>query len=306
MPDFFSAISTPIFDIVVATTVDPANFPCACKSRAVSSSTPSPFTTRPAPSQNKARSASPSNVTPRSNFPPDSSTALPKVSGCSAPHPALIFFPSGATHTNSTCTPSARNNSGASAAAAPFAQSTSTRNPLKSAATLPASASMYALRRAISPGRQGRAIFSAVSSAAPGLSSRAKISFSIASSRASVSLNPSPEKTLIPLSVHGLCDAEITTPAANPRDRARYATPGVVITPALCISTPTAASPAATRSAIHPLDSRVSCPITACAARAPRIKSCPSARPIRYVLSAVSGNSPAIPRIPSVPNNCLI
>ena len=39
--------------MVVATTVSPANFPRACKSRAVSSSTPSPFTTRPSPSQKK-------------------------------------------------------------------------------------------------------------------------------------------------------------------------------------------------------------------------------------------------------------
>ena len=53
------------------------------------------------------------------------------------------------------------------------------------------------------------------------LCSRAKISFSMASSRASVSLKPSPEKTLMPLSVHGLCEAEITTPAARDRERAR-------------------------------------------------------------------------------------
>src|SRR5579871_308783 len=79
--------------------------------------------------------------------------------------------------------------------------------------------------------------------------------------------------------------------------------PGVVITPALCTSTPTAARPSATRSAIHRLDCRVSCPITACGFLPSRSKSCPRARPIRYVLCLVSGNSPATPRMPSVPNN---
>src|ERR1022692_669770 len=110
--------------IVVATTVDAFNFPRACRSRAVSNSTPSPFTTRPSPSQNRARSASPSNVTPRSNFPSDSATVLPSVSGCSAPHPSLIFLPSGVTCVKVAWIPKLRNNSGASAVAAPLAQST--------------------------------------------------------------------------------------------------------------------------------------------------------------------------------------
>src|ERR1700730_8341661 len=109
----------------------------------------------------------------------------------------------------------------------------------------------------------------------------------------------------MPLSVQGLCDAEMTTPAAKARERARYATPGVVITPALWTSTPTPARPLETRSAIQPLDSRVSWPITACGLRVARIRSWPRARPIKYVLCLVSGNSPATPRIPSVPNNCL-
>src|SRR6266550_2196513 len=110
----------------------------------------------------------------------------------------------------------------------------------------------------------------------------------------------------MPLSVHGLCDAEITTPAAYFRERARYATPGVVIVPALCTSTPRETRPMVTRSAIHELDSRVSCPITTFGLGLLRNRSCPSARPIRYVLSTVNGNSPATPRIPSVPNNCRV
>src|SRR5581483_1890237 len=94
------------------------------------------------------------------------------------------------------------------------------------------------------------------------LSSSEKISASIWCSTASGNLYPSAEKTLIPLSCQGLCDAEITTPAANPLLRARYATPGVVITPALSASTPPDSRPDASNSAIQVLESRVSCPIT--------------------------------------------
>src|SRR6476659_4646887 len=110
----------------------------------------------------------------------------------------------------------------------------------------------------------------------------------------------------MPLSVHGLCDAEITTPAAYFRDRAKYATPGVVIVPALCTSTPHEIRPSVTRSAIHELDSRVSWPITTLGFGLVLIRSWPSARPIRYVLSGVKGNSHATPRIPSDPNSCRV
>src|ERR1700693_5362121 len=110
----------------------------------------------------------------------------------------------------------------------------------------------------------------------------------------------------MPLSVQGLCDAEITTPAAYFRERARYATPGVVMVPALCTSTPHETKPIVTRSAIHELDSRVSWPMTTFGEELLRIRSWLSARPIRYVLSAVKGNSPATPRIPSVPNSCRV
>ena len=131
-----------------------------------------------------------------------------------------------------------------------------------------------------------------------------KISCSIDSSWESGSLNPSPEKILMPLSVHGLCEAEITTPASNFRERARYATPGVVITPALCTSTLREARPRATRSAIQRLDSRVSWPIRTRGWGLVRPRSWPRARPMRNVLSGVRGNSPATPRMPSVPKSC--
>src|SRR2546428_5864 len=68
MPASRSAISRPIFDMVVATTAAPERTPRVCMSRAASNSTASPFTTRPAESLNNARSASPSKVTPRSNM----------------------------------------------------------------------------------------------------------------------------------------------------------------------------------------------------------------------------------------------
>ena len=47
MPDRLSANSNPIFDMVVATTVELVNLPRACISRAATSRTASPLTTRP-------------------------------------------------------------------------------------------------------------------------------------------------------------------------------------------------------------------------------------------------------------------
>src|SRR5580692_7129300 len=78
------------------------------------------------------------------------------------------------------------------------------------------------------------------------------------------------------------------------------------MTPALCTWQPQEASPSATRSAIQALDSRVSWPITTPACGLVRTRLWPSARPIRNVLSWVKGNSPATPRIPSVPKSCRV
>ena len=77
---------------------------------------------------------------------------------------------------------------------------------------------------------------------------------------ASGSLKPSAPKSLMPLSRQGLCEAEITTPAANPCVRVRNATAGVVTMPALSTLTPAWRRPAASVAAIHGLDSRVSRP----------------------------------------------
>src|SRR5882724_10395589 len=78
------------------------------------------------------------------------------------------------------------------------------------------------------------------------------------------------------------------------------------MTPALWTSIPLEVSPCVTRSAIHALDWRVSCPITTRPVPPERFRSWPSARPIMYVLSWVKGNSPATPRIPSVPKSCRV
>ena len=64
IPVRLNAASNPMFDIVVATTRSPASNPRACRSRAHTSITASPFTTLPCSSEKSARSASPSNVIP--------------------------------------------------------------------------------------------------------------------------------------------------------------------------------------------------------------------------------------------------
>src|ERR1039458_5807872 len=65
----------------------------------------------------------------------------------------------------------------------------------------------------------------------------------------------------MPLSCHGLCDAEMTMPAANECARARKATAGVVMTPADSTVAPAAARPAASVAAIQSEDSRGSWPM---------------------------------------------
>src|SRR5271168_3946482 len=76
--------------------------------------------------------------------------------------------------------------------------------------------------------------------------------------------------------------------------------------PALWTSTPCEARPRVRRSAIQELDSRVSWPITTLTASPTGAflpRSRPSAVPIRKTDSRVSGNSPATPRMPSVPKS---
>ena len=64
----------------------------------------------------------------------------------------------------------------------------------------------------------------------------------------------------MPLSSYGLCDAEITMPASNPRALVRYATAGVGMTPAVVTFAPAEPAPRASSRSIQPPDSRVSRP----------------------------------------------
>src|SRR5215813_4276707 len=102
---------------------------------------------------------------------------------------------------NVACTRQERNNSGASAVAAPLAQSTRIRRRERSVLTTPDNQLIYAARNPCSPGSDDGANESA---GTPPFSESAKISCSMPSSCESGSLKPSPEKILIPLSVHGL------------------------------------------------------------------------------------------------------
>ena len=81
---------------------------------------------------------------------------------------------------------------------------------------------------------------------------------SISSSVASESLKPSPPKNLMPLSRYGLCEADSTTPRANPWRRISSGAPGVGRIPPSIASPPAAATPAATAASSISPDSRVS------------------------------------------------
>src|SRR5215470_11561624 len=119
----------------------------------------------------------------------------------------------------------------------------------------------------------------------------------------SVNFSPFPENTLMPLSSNGLCDAEITIPRSYPADRVRYATPGVGTTPALVTCAPSPAAPCASSASIQAPDSRVSRPTRILGDDEPCGSARTTAAPSRRTVDGSSGNSPAFPRTPSVPNN---
>src|ERR1700756_3992181 len=107
----------------------------------------------------------------------------------------------------------------------------------------------------------------------------------------------------MPLSSHGLCEAEITTPASKPCAPARNATAGVGTTPALSTHAPVQRKPAAIVAAIHGLDSRVSRPRMTLGSPVFLRREWPSASPVAKIVVGSKGGSPATARIPSVPNN---
>ena len=123
---------------------------------------------------------------------------------------------------------------------------------------------------------------------------------SISSSTASGSLKPSPAKNLIPLSGTGLCEAEIIAPAQQSIVRARYANPGVGITPALMQSPPTDRMPAVKAASSMSPEIRVSFPMMIRGLAPCRLRTYAPARPRRNANSAVRSLL-ATPLTPSVP-----
>ncbi len=204
-----------------------------------------------------------------------------------------------------TSAPSERKRFGASELAAPFAQSRTIRNPLKSApASLPArNKSRYS---AASP------VCSAISTErGAAVTACDSIPLSNSASTASANFLPRGENNFTPLSLKGLCDAEITTPAENPRCRTSHATPGVGITPAEITEHPAASNPRENCSAIHGPDSRVSIPKRTSGPGTSDVGSCarkysPSARPSFASVSSSSGNNRGTPRMPSVPKSFFV
>ena len=118
----------------------------------------------------------------------------------------------------------------------------------------------------------------------------------------SVNFSPRPEKTLMPLSSNGLCEAEMTAPRSYPAVRVKYATAGVGTTPAVATSAPSLAAPWASSASIQSPDSRVSRPMSSLGGLTRRGNTRTSAPPRRRTVDRSSGATPATPRTPSVPN----
>ena len=139
---------------------------------------------------------------------------------------------------------------------------------------------------------------SSQSGATPGPSRRGQASHAswIADCTRSSSFRPPAANNLIPLSNHGLCDAETTAPA-TPSIWHSCATAGVGTTPREVTSRPPSTRPSASARARAGPDSRVSRPMTT--QSAPRWAA--AARP-RALTAGSSRTEPARARMPSVPN----
>ena len=107
---------------------------------------------------------------PRGGPPP------PRPPGTSAPHPSLMFLPSGSALIACTVAPSRRSSAGASSDAAPLAQSTTTRIPSSGASAASTRCARYRSR----PSPIGR-VWPGRSAASCGPASAASISSSISS-----------------------------------------------------------------------------------------------------------------------------
>src|SRR5581483_7595828 len=190
--------------ITVTTTASRRSVPRSCRSTAQIAMIWSPSTSSPAASTATSRSASPSNASPTSA--PCSTTACCKPAGWVDPHPSLMLVPFGSACSTVTVAPSRRSTSGAIVLAAPFAQSTTRRRPLRSRpameATIPsayppsgsASASTVPIASPV-----GDCSASIRSPAACPCTSASSVASSTASTSSS-SLRPSGVNNLIPLS----------------------------------------------------------------------------------------------------------
>ena len=208
-----------------------------------------------------------------------------------------MFFPSGEHPPAMTSSPSLRRTPGATADAAPLAQSSATFS-LRGKAT-PASAPS---RNAAYSAPNAGSVRTAASFPAPRFGARRTTS-SRRASQASEILCPIEEKILIPLSWYGLCEAEITTPALKWCRFVMVETADVGMTPADIGWPPASRIPPARAASIHGPDSRVSRPMSTSGARPSSRRSPTRAPPRAWIEGASRGYSPATARMPSVPNN---
>ncbi len=133
--------------------------------------------------------------------------------------------------------------------------------------------------------------------------------FSTNSSSFSLSFSPVCVKNLMPFSSEGLWLAEIIMPPSALVCLVRNATAAVGMTPSSCTSTPTSASPETIACSIMAHDALVSFPKTTEGFFFPfaifRIKAAYPAA-IFLMLSEVSGSSPGVPLMPSVPKSFVV
>ena len=132
IPERFNAASSPMFDMVVATTTSPVNIPRAFRSRAAISRIAVAIDDVAV----RARQHAPVRITVEcqpGRCLPRFCTSAATHCGCNAPQPSLMLRPSGEILSSANSfgirAPSLENNSGATAAAAPFAQSATMRKP---------------------------------------------------------------------------------------------------------------------------------------------------------------------------------
>ena len=165
-----------------------------------------------------------------------------------------MFRPSGWACSTSTSRPRPRKIPGATNDAAPFAQSITIRIGA-TATTDDATASHHSATACVSE------LLSAERSNSTPAATTASSALSSSASSSSDNLRPPAAKNLMPLSDHGLCDAEITAPG-TPRWAQTHATAGVGTTPMLNGCAPPSRNPVPSARSRRSPDSRVSRPIT--------------------------------------------